>query len=74
MRVKGRGSGGYQTCQGKGSGGILPGRKGKGAGGFQNGVFQGECWKSGEKGHRSFECPKRVLIQGVDSGWVEPPT
>eukprot|EP00973_Karenia_brevis_P044426 6153022-Karenia_brevis.AAC.1 len=44
----------------------MPGvQKGLGKGGF---TFQGNCWKCGVWGHRSFECPNASLIQGIETG------
>eukprot|EP00973_Karenia_brevis_P045521 6303988-Karenia_brevis.AAC.1 len=60
---------------GKGKGGYQNNYNGKGGkGGFQSYTFQGDCWKCGEKGHRSFECPKRAQTQGIESEWIEPPS
>eukprot|EP00973_Karenia_brevis_P045165 6255923-Karenia_brevis.AAC.1 len=55
-----------------GSKGAFPGVKGKGVPGVTKGLgkgitFQGNCWKYGVWGHRSFECPNASVIQGVQT-------
>jgi hypothetical protein len=67
------GKGGEPSWKGSGWKGGEPGWKGGGKGGWKGKGkgFMGECWTSGERGHRSNECTNQNPKTAMEIGSVE---